>query len=144
MLKVSFETTDSGLKVLLGKYSKITAHGLAETLKTFITSNFNLKRNVDGSQMRALDPQTIIYKRKLGSTSPAFPLILSGQLRGATSIIDLNENSSLVILDDKVRGDTTNSGILDYQKKYGRNPWGMGERGAQFLKKYVDNIVRAD
>ncbi len=142
MIKVTFQTSDEGLKILTDKYGSIKAHDIAEEVKAFIRGNFDKSRNIDGSAMKPLSAYTLKYHRKFGAGNK--PLVFTGQLRQATTIIDLTKDSSLVILDDKARGKTTNSGILDYAKKYGRTPWGLGSAGESHIKKYTDKIVNGN
>jgi len=94
-------------------------------------------KNADGSTMKALKPETIKQKRKLGSSTPEKPLIRTGLTQHSNFFVFTARNKVEISVRDNVRNGITTNKILDYQEEKGRKPFGRSTA----IDKAVDNYL---
>lgn len=135
--------TNTGEKKLETKIKKLSLSKMAGIVESTYKSNMRKSLNADGSVMTPLHPLTIAYKKKIGARFPHRPLVFTEQLMNAVEKRKLNKDSWIVHILDKVRGKTTNTGILGFGKKKNRQPWGIGKTLIDNMRKYVTSVLGA-
>ncbi len=140
-MNLTVKSNDSKFNLLIEKYEKLDIMKVAGIIEDKIKENYDKSQNFDNSKMTKLKPATIKHKRELGASNPSKPLLLTHQLKKATTKRKITEREAHIFIRDNSRGGgVTNSEILDYQKKYGRKPFGLTNALAE-VKKYIESIL---
>lgn len=136
--------TTTGIQKQAAKLKRLSLAKMTGIIEARYKKNIRQSLNADGSAMDPLKPQTILAKQKLGARFPKRPLSRTEQLLNATESRRLDKSSRIVFVQDKVRGNTTNTGILDYQKKRNRQPWGIGKTLVSELSAYSKSVFEPE
>lgn len=119
----------------------IDMNAIGEIVVKELELTYDKSLNADGSRMRALKPDTIRQKAKLGVSAPAKPLIRTGQTQHSNFYVFVAENKVEISVRDNVRKGVTTNQILDYQEKLGRSPFGRSKAIDKAVDNYLDKAL---